>query len=210
VEQTGEALVSSTRLFGRTAIRTCILNPTTTAAHVQRVLDIIEQTPIDTLDLGDGATAPERREPDLVPGWATSPSVAAPDVSWVPLFAAMGAEQAADLLARGAERRLEPGETLIEQWDAGRDCFVILAGAFAVRDAERELATLKAGDLVGELAALDWGAGYGAVRTAQVVATAPATVLVLTPEHLSEVLRRSPEALDLVERIARERLAQLQ
>jgi hypothetical protein len=24
------------------------------------------------------------------------------------------------------QRRLEPGETLIEQWDAGRDCFVIL------------------------------------------------------------------------------------
>ena len=93
VEQTGEALVSSTRLFGRTAIRTCILNPTTTAAHVHRVLDIIEKTPIDALDLGDGATAPVRREPDLVPGWATSPSVAAPDVSWVPLFAAMGARR---------------------------------------------------------------------------------------------------------------------
>ena len=75
VEQTGEALVSSTRLFGRTAIRTCILNPTTTATHVQRVLDIIEKTPIDALDLGDGATAPVRREPDLVPGWArTRPS----------------------------------------------------------------------------------------------------------------------------------------
>jgi len=65
VEQTGEALVSSPGLFGRTAIRLCILNPTTTAAHVQRVLDIIEQTPIDALDLGDsaraGAVAPRAR-----------------------------------------------------------------------------------------------------------------------------------------------------
>lgn len=57
---------------------------------------------------------------------------------------------------------------------------------------------------------MDWGAGYGSVRMAQVDAVTPATVLVLTPEHLSEVLRRSPDALDLVERIARERLAQLQ
>ena len=209
VEQTGEALVSSTRLFGRTAIRTCILNPTTTAAHVQLVLDIIEETPIDALDLGDGAHVHMRREPDIVHGWATQPSVAAPDVSWVPLFTAMGAEEAADLLARAAERRLEPGETLIEQWDAGRDCFVILGGAFEVRDAGRTLATLKAGDLVGEIAALDWGAGYGAVRMAQVEAVTPATVLVLTPEHLSEVLRRSPDALDLVERTARERLARV-
>jgi len=45
---------------------------------------------------------------------------------------------------------------------------------------------------------------------AQVEAVTPATVLVLTPEHLSEVLRRSPQALDLVERTARERLAALQ
>jgi hypothetical protein len=37
----------------------------------------------------------------------------------------------------------------------------------------------------------------------------PTTVLILTPEHLSEVLRRSPDALDLVERTARERQAQL-
>ena len=208
VEETGEALVSSTRLFGRTAIRTCILNPTTTAAHVHRVLDIIEQTPIDALDLGDAARLPARREPDIGLGWATSPSVVEPDVRWVPLFAAMGAKEAADLLTRAAERRLEPGETLIEQWDAGRDCFVILRGTFEVRDAGRTLATLKAGDLVGEIAALDWGAGYGAVRMAQVEAMTPATVLVLTPEHLSEVLRRSPQALDLVERTARERLAQ--
>ena len=41
-----------------------------------------------------------------------------------------------------------------------------------------------------------------------VEALTPATVLVLTPEHLNEVLRRSPKALDLVERIARERQAQ--
>ena len=60
------------------------------------------------------------------------------------------------------------------------------------------------------MAALDWGAGNGAVRVAQVEAVSPATVLVLTPEHLSEALRRSPEALDLVERTARERLAQVQ
>ena len=153
---------------------------------------------------------PVRREPDIVHGWATSPSVAAPDVSWVPLFAAMGAEGAADLLARAAERRLEPGETLIEQWDASRDCFVILDGVFVVRDAGRALATLEAGDFVGEIAALDWGAGYGAVRIAHVEAVSPATVLVLTPKHLSEVLRRSPEALDLVERTTRERLAQVQ
>ena len=44
---------------------------------------------------------------------------------------------------------------------------------------------------------------------AQVEAVTPATVLVLSPEHLSEALRKSPQARDLVERIARERQGKL-
>jgi len=44
----------------------------------------------------------------------------------------------------------------------------------------------------------------------RVEAMTPATVLALTPEHLSEVLRRSPKALDPVERTVRERLAALE
>ena len=207
VEQTGEALVSSTRLFGRTAIRKCVLNPTTTAAHVHRVLDLLEQTPLGELDLGDAAPAPVRREPDLVGGWVTSPCAAAADLRWVPLFAALTEGDVADLVGRAEERRLETGELLIEQWDASRDVFVILDGSFSVRSSGRALNILRAGDFVGELAALDWGAGYGAVRNAEVLAEEPSTVLVLTPQQLGEVLRRSPEALDLVERTARERLA---
>ncbi len=84
---------------------------------------------------------------------------------------------------------------------------MILEGSFSVRSSGRPLNILRAGDFVGELAALDWGAGYGAVRNAEVLAEEPGTVLMLTPQQLGEVLRRSPEALDLVERTARERLA---
>ena len=207
VEAIGEALVSSTRLFGRTAIRTCILNPTTTAAHVHRVLDIIEKTPLEALDLG-APTPASRREPDLVGGWATSPSSDATSLRWVPLFAALEPDEVAGLLRHAEERRVEPGERLIEQWDASRDFFVILDGTFGVLSSGRTLNTLSAGDFVGELAAFDWGAGYGALRNAEVQAQTAATVLVLTPELLAVVLRRSPEARDLVERTARERQAQ--
>jgi aromatic-L-amino-acid/L-tryptophan decarboxylase len=205
VEESGEGLVSSTRLFGRTAIRTCILNPNTTAAHVHRVLDIIEHTPVDELQLD---TAPRlRREPDLVPGWASRPSVGEADLRWVPLFAALGPEEAEALLANAEERRVEPGERLIEQWDASRDVFVILEGTFAVLSSGRTVNTLGPGDFAGELAALDWGAGYGALRNAEIQAQTSGTVLALTPELLAVVLRRSPEALELVERAVRERLA---
>jgi aromatic-L-amino-acid decarboxylase len=47
VERAANAIVSSTRLFGRTAIRLCVLNPTTTAADVARVLKVLEQAPVD-------------------------------------------------------------------------------------------------------------------------------------------------------------------
>lgn len=206
VERSGDALVSSTRLFGRTAIRMCILNPTTTAAHVHHVLDVIERTPLEALDLGSAA-AVERRDPDLVPGWATRPSRDMKDLGWVPLFAALTPADAAALVSRAQERRLEAGELLIEQWDAGREVFVIVDGAFTVHSDGRRLNTVGPGDFVGELAALDWGAGYGALRNAEVRAETSGTVLVFTPELFAVAMRRSPAALELVERTARERLA---
>ena len=78
------------------------------------------------------------------------------------------------------ERRLQPGEILIEQWDTTRDVFIILDGTCRVRDGEREIATVGPGDFTGEMAAIDWGAGYGTVRLAQVVAQTPCTLLGLT------------------------------
>jgi CRP-like cAMP-binding protein len=58
------------------------------------------------------------------------------------------------------------------------------------------------------MAALDWGAGYGSIRIAQVEALRPGTVLVITPERLRDVLARSPAARDMVEQTARRRLAE--
>ena len=183
----------------------CILNPTTTAALVHRALDIIERTPIDELPLA-GRALPQRH-PDVQAGWLTRPTVSAADLAWVPLFAAMQAADVASLLGRGTERRLQAGETLIEQWDTTRDVFIILDGTCRVRDGEREIATVGPGDFTGELAAIDWGAGYGSVRMARVEAETPCTLLALTPELLREVLSRSADARELVERTARDRLA---
>ncbi len=192
VEQSGEVYVSSTRLFGRQAIRLCILNPTTTAALVNRALDIIERTPIDELPL-DERTLPQRH-PDVQTGWLTHPTVSATDLAWVPLFASMEPQDVASLLERAVERRLQAGETLIEQWDTTRDVFIILDGTCRVRDGEREIAAVGPGDFTGEMAAIDWGAGYGTVRLAQVEAQTPCTLLGLTPEMLRDVLSRSAGA----------------
>jgi aromatic-L-amino-acid decarboxylase len=205
VEQSGDVYVSSTRLFGRQAIRLCVLNPTTTPAHVHKALDIIERTPLDELPL-DTPPAPQRH-PDVQTGWLSRPSASADDLRWVPLFAAMDAETVASLLERATERRLQPGDILIEQWDTSRDVYVVLDGTCVVRDGRREIAEIGPGDLTGELAALDWGAGYHTIRAAEVEALTPCRLLELTPALLREALSQCAGARELVERTARERLA---
>ena len=126
VEQSGDVYVSSTRLFGRQAIRLCVLNPTTTAAHVHRALDIIESTPLDELPLD--APAQPQRHPDVQTGWLTRPTVSAADLDWVPLLACLEPDVVGSLLERATERRVQAGELLIEQWDTTRDVFIILEG----------------------------------------------------------------------------------
>jgi glutamate/tyrosine decarboxylase-like PLP-dependent enzyme len=207
VERSGEVYVSSTRLFGRQAIRLCVLNPTTTRDHVHKALDIIEKTPLRELP-PDSPPKPERH-PDVQTGWLSRPRSSADDLRWVPLFAAMDADDVAALLERAAERRLQPGDRLIEQWDTSRDVYVILDGTCSVRDGGREIATIGPGDFTGELAAIDWGAGYGTIRVADVEAVTPCRLLELTPALLRDVLSRSADACELVERTARERLALL-
>ena len=208
VERSEDVYVSSTRLFGRQAIRICILNPTTTAEHVHKALDIIEFTPLDDLAI-DVAPRPQRH-PDVQTGWLTRPTVSAADLVWVPLFAVHGARtwssrsSSAPPSAASRQARL-----LIEQWDTSRDVFIILDGACTVRDGEREIATVGPGDFTGEMAAIDWGGGYGTVRIAQVEAQTPCRLLALTPELLREALSRSAGARELVERTARDRLAMM-
>jgi len=58
------------------------------------------------------------------------------------------------------------------------------------RDGRRDehVATLGPGDFFGELAALDWGAGYGYSRLATVVAGSPLHLLVFADGALAELM----------------------
>ena len=125
----------------------------------------------------------------------------------MPLFAALGPEATTRRLEQATERRLHAGETLIEQWDTSRDVFVVIEGDLRVLETGRDVGSVGPGDFVGEMAALDWGAGYGPLRAAAVEALTPTRVLVLTPGQLPEALAGSPAARDLLETTARERLA---
>jgi len=66
---------------------------------------------------------------------------------------------------------------------------------------------LRPGDFFGELAALDWGAGFGYSRTATIVARTPLRLLVMPGEHLNSQIRERPELGAAIRRAVHERLA---
>jgi glutamate/tyrosine decarboxylase-like PLP-dependent enzyme len=202
IERSRDILVSSTRLFGRTAIRMCFLNPTTTRQHLDRALDLLEHASVEP-DRAD-SNPPGDRNPDVLSGWLGRTTSDAGDLARIELFAELDDPPA--FAGRGRELRLLAGEPLIEQWDAGRDMHVILEGSVRVSQGEHDLATLGPGEFVGELAALDWGGGYGTLRNARVEAITDARVLSFDPADVRELLMLSPAARTVIEEVAQQRL----
>ena len=92
---------------------------------------------------------------------------------------ALDAELDQVALSSGASftrRRLDPGETLVEQDEAGNEMFLLLAGALAVEIGGEVLAHVGAGAVLGERALLGDGR-----RTATLRAVKPSRVAILTP-----------------------------
>jgi CRP-like cAMP-binding protein len=66
---------------------------------------------------------------------------------------------------------------------------------------------LGPGDFFGELAALDWGAGYGYPRLATVVAESDVRLLVFSEGTLAELVRTLPSVETRIRAAVQERLA---
>ena len=60
--------------------------------------------------------------------------------------------------------------TIVARWETSRDFFVIEEGAVDVVIDDKVVSTLRCGEFFGEIAALEWGAGYARSRIATVVA----------------------------------------
>jgi CRP-like cAMP-binding protein len=179
-------MVSATRLNGRHAVRMCILNYTTTQADVDFVLDFFASTPLP-------ASILEPRDDD--PGASESPLLA--------LLSPAGRRE----LASAADRRRHPaGSLLISRWATDRDLLVLLSGRASVVIDGRTVGTLGPGDFFGEIAASDWGSGYGVVRTADVRADADVELLHV-PQHVVSHLTTTQPAFR--ERILNARAAHL-
>ena len=109
------------------------------------------------------------------------------------------------LSLRAAELQASAGRVLALEGDAGAGMFILCDGSVEVELRSGKL-ELGQGDFFGELAALEWSAGYGYPRLATVVATSPVDAVVLPSETLNAMVRDAPGVAAIVWRAVRERL----
>jgi len=102
----------------------------------------------------------------------------------VPLLSAVPAATRHAVQARGVRLDVAAGDEVIRRWDADRFFYIALAGRYDVFIDARLIRTLGPGDHFGELAARDWGGGYGYARLATVRCTEPGRLLRLTGKDL--------------------------
>ncbi len=210
-EQSGLGLVSSTTLEGRYAIRLCILNHTTTEADVARAIDWFASSPVPSLTDPSAqiALSVEDRAPSVTDGWSGGTSFSVEDLAGVSLFADLPPEHVGRAARWSREVRVAAGETVVERWDAARDFYVIVDGEAEVYIDDEYVRHLGRGDFFGEVAALDWGSGFGYVRTATVVAVSDLRLLVLGPGRLGELIRACPALGEKLQATARERMRRI-
>ena len=190
LEQSGVGFISSTRVHGRPALRLCILNHTSGAEDVERVLAFLESA-----------------EPVAAPGGLRPACGRA--ATAVPVFGRLEAPEAELLATLSSERRVAVGETIVAQWDTGRDFFVVEKGAVDVVIDGEVVATLRAGEFFGEIAALEWGAGLRAVEDRQRGRAARRPPAGPRAGALARLLEAFPRLEREIRRQAHDRLRQL-
>lgn len=105
----------------------------------------------------------------------------------VPLLSDISDEYLRALARHGRDLRLNSGDVLVRQGDAGSELLLLLEGTANVERQGKVLNSLKAGDHFGELSVLD-----GQPRSADVVAAAPVRVLTIDHAAFSQVMASEP------------------
>jgi len=105
----------------------------------------------------------------------------------LPLFESCSGSELKDVAAIADELLLEPGRRLTTEGAQGQEFVVLVSGSAEVYKHGEKVADLGPGDFVGEIALLT-----GRPRTATVVVTSPALVLVIPRHRFTELVDRLP------------------
>src|SRR5436305_5708707 len=203
LERGGDAFVSTTRLAGRHAIRLCVLNPTSGAAHVRRVIEYFAQAPAPP-DVPPAISRPADSKAGVLGDPGSTPGT---DVlETMPLLAGLPESVIQAVRDRGSCVNVTAGEEIIRRWDADRSFYIALSGRYDVFIDDRVIRTLGPGEHFGELAARDWGGGYGYTRTATVRCTQDGRLLRLSSEDFQWLVGTQPAVRAELAKILAERL----
>jgi glutamate/tyrosine decarboxylase-like PLP-dependent enzyme len=206
IERQGDVFMSTGRVRGRFVLRLCILNHSTSQAEVDRALELAATLPVD---VASAPAAPRESYPAIEQGWLGRPDLDPDALRSLDIFATLDDAQAERVLLAAREHDAVAGAAILEQWEVSRDLYVILAGAVEITADGRRLNTLGPGDFFGELAAIDWGAGFARTRSATVAAVEPTRLLALDWVLVNWLMKADPAFGERLERASRERLATL-
>jgi len=111
-------------------------------------------------------------------------------------------EKVADTVTE--HRNFEPGEVMVEQGQVSMDCLLVAEGHAEVRRGNTPVASISAGEPVGEIGAAEY-----AYRTASVIADAPTRVYVIPAKSFRELLDELPGVKSRLEEKMKRRLTEL-
>jgi CRP-like cAMP-binding protein len=115
----------------------------------------------------------------------------------IPIFSALSAEEAKRLAAFATETSAAEGQILMKEGDYSTELIAIEEGTAEVVRGGRKIASLKDGDLIGEMGLL-----AREPRNADVIATSPMRLMKLT--HW-EIRRMSDDTLNRIKQMIEQR-----
>lgn len=204
LERSGIAFVSSTRLRGRFSLRMCIMNFTTRDSDVEKAIAFLANEPVARHPSPPRAAA----EPHvaLERGWLGRPEISPTKLMLLPLFAGLTEDQARRILAVASERTFMEGESIVVEGDGSRELFIVLDGEAVISHDEMTVAIVGPGEPIGEIAALEWGAGFGYARTATANARTSMRTLVVASGDVAGLIRMIPALGERLRAISRTRM----
>ena len=126
----------------------------------------------------------------------------------MPLLAGLPDSVIQAIRDRGTCVTVAAGEEIIRRWDADRSFFIALSGRYDVFIDDRMIRTLGSGEHFGELAARDWGGGYGYGRTATVRCAQDGQLLRLSSDDFQWLVQTQPAVRAELANILADRLRQ--